>query len=176
MYTDLAIPQSQQGNNFGGGNKLLFAPREYFTKSVTDFTDKSTGLITEDFLDHIIPPPMLDKLSSPAFAPESLQYIEKQNAAEAGSYISIQIKAIVFNDNNLNQKAIESMRFREFVVFYQGQNYEPGYWKIIGDKEKGMSFSSEFNSGETLRESASWQVIFALNSRFAPLMGYFPTL
>lgn len=176
MYTDLSTFESQKGGNFGGGYSLLFCPREYLSKPISDYINPSSGLITEDFLDHIIAPTNLQTFFRPILNHESLQYLEKQTSADSGSYISVQIKARVLKDNWANIKSIESMRFHEYVVFYQGQNYEEHYWKVIGDKEKGMSFSSEFDSGEGIKTSAGWNITFALNSRYAPLIGHFPSL
>ena len=76
--------------------------------------------------------------------PESIEYIETQKQADAGSYYEAELTGRLAKDSPELFLALKDLRNKPWVVVFQDQN---GQYKVIGSFREHLWFSTDLRTG-----------------------------
>ena len=147
---DLANITSVMGENMGGICSFQFIDKE----GINDSPD--TGAITGEALYSITLLPGLAWLKARCLR-DSMEFIEDQQTAEAGSYFSQKLSGVI-NKDDVNMHALnDALRFKECIVIYTDRN---GKKKLIGKPSKAMNFTSRLATGLEVKDKTAFYFEF----------------
>lgn len=166
MYTDIKPITNTLGDNFGSGASFRYFPKEWATQPIGRFIDPTTGQVAPEYFQTLAFPPS-DIFKADTLL-ESIYYEEKPKSADGGDYFDCMLTATLLRDDASRMLNLNNMRYHQYIILYSGQNYPDNTWKVIGDKNRGMRFTDDFESGKTFSDSAMFNIQFSLSCQDRP--------
>ena len=154
MKYDLTNIENSTERNAGGLCSFIFAPKELIENDaiLSPVNNQTTAAVT-----------LINGYNwlTATCLQDTLGFTEVQETTPAGSKYNQTLSGVVNGDSIGKAGLTNALTFHEYVVIYTGRNGEK---RVIGNKTKGMSFVSMFNSGAQYSEKHFYNIIFSFES------------
>jgi hypothetical protein len=160
MYIDLLPLQTSYAENFGGLPYFLFVPREWIATAF--YPDKKENVVN-------VAPTLIagkDWLKAECLV-DTMGYEEKEKVTTSGRYFVGTISGAILKDDVVKINLTDTLSFHELVVIYYDRN---NTGRIIGNKDFGMRFKSDFTTGSHRADSTMYSFTLEISlTKRAPL-------
>jgi len=141
---------NDSGVTLGGICSVRFAPVEYF-----QFI-REPSLITGSITTAVSFKPSKDWHDLEGII-SSLDFEEKQAAADGGLYYNQQIRGTINKDDLERNITLHAMGYKDFLVLYTGRN---GSVKLVGTLDSALSFTSALSTNKSAKDSEKFDFAF----------------
>ncbi len=155
MYNDIpTIITTAYGNNSGGVCQLKMIPKGWLQQDLV--IDKTSGNIST--APTLIPGRTWIVLE---MMDNTVELTERAKSDKAGKYTETTITGVVFQDGESLRAVLDNIQYLDFVVLVTDKNKVR---RLVGNKKKGMTFSTDFTTGKKPIEANKFEITFSLQS------------
>ena len=145
---------NKQTKNIGGISKFYLVPTSQFSSLSNPDDDEIHTLVISS----------LDTVWEISAIYQSINFTEKFQNSQSGSYYSRKFSAKIGKDTPRTYSDLQSLRNQKWILIYQDQN---GSWKMIGSTDYPLRVSFTVNPGSSVADLNHY-VIFLTNKSSDP--------